>query len=397
MKKRNIIYRAISFAACCILTFTFLSANVTLLSENVSAANSSQIQTLEDSLSKIQNERKKLQSSLNSTVSSKNSKMQEKRQLDSEISVLNQEISTTENLISQYTQQISDKEIEVEQLKEECEKQQKLFDEMVRMSFEYGDDSYLEMIFGTKSFSDFLSRLDLISYHLSYNDNILKDMDKAQTALDETVSSLKASKSNLEMYTSQKEELKKSLEQKSAKAEDTISALLSDQKELEKAIKESEDAKKQLQSEIEALYRELGGQNSEYSGGDFIWPLPSNYKTISSGYGYRTNPLSHKKEFHNGIDLPAPKGTNIRTVAAGTVVKATWYGGFGNCVIINHGGGIMSLYGHCNSLNVKNGQYVNQGDVIAFVGTSGYSTGNHLHLTIYKNGNHVSPLNYVKK
>ena len=96
------------------------------------------------------------------------------------------------------------------------------------------------------------------------------------------------------------------------------------------------------------------------------------------------------------MDIAAPKGTNIYAAADGTVVKCEWYGGYGNCVIINHGGGIMTLYGHCNSLNVKNGQSVKAGDVIAYVGTTGQSTGYHLHFTVYEGKTAVNPWNYLK-
>ena len=127
--------------------------------------------------------------------------------------------------------------------------------------------------------------------------------------------------------------------------------------------------------------------------GKYVWPCPS-YSRISSGYGNRTCPF-HGKEFHDGVDLAAASGAPILAFGPGTVTKSGWYGGYGNYISIDHGGGLMSFYGHASALYVKQGAKVTAGQKIAAVGTTGSSTGCHLHFGMHKNGSSVNPLNYV--
>lgn len=353
-----------------------------------------QIKNLEKDLAGVRNERSAAQQALNRAKSGKSAQIALKEQYDREIVAIDEQLRTTDALIEQYELSISETQQNIEELVAEQGSQQELFDEMVRMSFEYGSDSYLELLFGAEDFSDFLSRIDLISYHLSYNRSVIEKMKEVEDNLHTNEENLRSSKENLENYKQSKETLREEFETKSAESTALISRLADDEAEAAAALKIIQESEKKLQSDIEALTRELNS-TSTYSGGKFKWPLATS-GTNTSGWEWRTNPITKKKEFHNGLDIAAPKGTNIYAAADGTVVKCEWYGGYGNCVIINHGGGVMTLYGHCNSLNVKNGQSVKAGDVIAYVGTTGQSTGYHLHFTVYEGKTAVNPWNYLK-
>ena len=149
------------------------------------------------------------------------------------------------------------------------------------------------------------------------------------------------------------------------------------------------------------LYQIALRDKGEYTGGKMLFPLPlAAYKRMSSKYGYRTHPVTGKKmSFHTGVDFPAASGTKIFAANSGTVILAKYYGGYGNCVMINHGGGIVTLYAHMKSSPpVKVGQKVTIGDVVGYVGTTGSSTGNHLHFEVRVNGQHVDPIEkgYIK-
>lgn len=355
-----------------------------------------QIRSLESNLSKIEKERSAAQKALNTAKSNKNNQLALKKQYDNEIVSLEALILTTEELIKQYDLSIEQANAEIAELELQLEEQELAFEDMIRMSFMYGNDNYLQMIFDSGSFSDLLSRLDMVSYLLSYNQNVIDGMIKTEEQLRTSTDNLQTSKDNLTKYIESKETLKNDLDKKSAEAQSLINSFLADEESAAKALKEIEASKKQLEEDIAALAKQYNKTGETYKGGVFIWPVDQKQST-SSGWEWRTNPISKKREFHNGLDIPAPRGTKIFAASGGTVVKAAWYGGYGNCVIVNHGGGVMTLYGHCNSLNVKEGQSVKQGDTIAFVGSTGYSTGNHLHFTVYENGNTaVNPWNYLK-
>lgn len=373
--------------------FTF-EKNVAYAANDQSIA--TQIRSLESDLSKIEKERSAAQKALNAARSNKNNQLALKRQYDNEIVSLESLILTTEELISQYDLSIAESNEKIATLEAQLNEQELAFEDMIRMSFMYGNDNYLQMIFDSGSFSDLLSRLDMVSYLLSYNQNVIDGMIETEQQLRTTNDNLQLSKDNLTKYMESKESLKKEYDEKSNEAQSLINSLADDEAAAAKALKEIEASKKQLEDDIAELAKQYNKKGEKYTGGEFIWPVDQKPGT-SSGWEWRINPISKKREFHNGLDIPAPRGTKIFAASGGTVVKAAWYGGYGNCVIVNHGGGVMTLYGHCNKLNVKEGQSVKQGDTIAFVGSTGYSTGNHLHFTVYENGNTaVNPWNYLK-
>jgi murein DD-endopeptidase MepM/ murein hydrolase activator NlpD len=149
-------------------------------------------------------------------------------------------------------------------------------------------------------------------------------------------------------------------------------------------------------AEIESQLQKIQKNSTvKYVAGGFTWPTPGYYR-INSPFGYRIHPIFHTRKLHTGLDIGASYGTAIRATHSGVVAMAGWYGGYGKAVIIDHGNGMASLYGHCSSLNVVVNQKVSAGDIIAYVGSTGNSTGPHLHFEIRQNGTPVNPFNYVK-
>ena len=292
------------------------------------------------------------------------------------------------------------------------------------------------MLVGAEDFRDFLSRLDYLGYHLKSSSDVLDELDTTYKQLVETTEIYESSLTAIDEYRASSEELQRELEVKKTDAEAALALLDDREKEelenlakyqadreatnreianLSAELKKIEDEEKR-KAEEERKRREEEKKKNNNSGTKtdnsstaqasataasavgFAWPL-SGYNTpssayISSGFGTRTNPITFKSEFHNGVDLPAPKGTPIYAPADGTVSSSGVKGGYGNCVVISHGGGIVTLYGHCDSLCVSAGQKVKKGDLIARVGTSGQSTGIHLHYTIYEGGTAVNPMTY---
>ena len=161
-------------------------------------------------------------------------------------------------------------------------------------------------------------------------------------------------------------------------------------------LEDLEAESKALNSEIQRLQAEQAAKNgtSTKAPGAYVWPCPSS-RTITSNYGYRVHPVTGAKKLHSGMDIGASYGAAVVAAASGTVIMSKYYGGYGNCIIIDHGGGVSTLYGHMSSLVAKTGQTVSAGETIGKVGSTGVSTGNHLHFEVRINGSTVNPANYV--
>ena len=212
-----------------------------------------------------------------------------------------------------------------------------------------------------------------------------EDATEAAEAAVETMSEAEAAVETVsEDVMSEAEEAATEAEEAATEAEEAAA-----QAAYEEAKKARDDAQEELRKEFAAS----GGLDG-FVGGDWMWPVPTN-TYISSGYGYRN--IFGYREFHTGIDIPAPEKTPIKATNSGVVTVASYQStGYGNRIIVDHGGGYKSLYAHCHSLAVKVGDYVVQGDTIAYVGSTGLSTGNHLHFEIRVNDQYVDPTPYVR-
>ena len=241
--------------------------------------------------------------------------------------------------------------------------------------------------------------MDFIVYHFRANNNVLERLSETKASLEKTREEQKNSKDESVVYKSQLEQDKKEYDAKIAEANQKKTQYMADAANAESLYKKKLAETNAINAEIKALYEEqkknnTASSNAAYSG-TMGYPLPSSYTTVSSGFITRTSPISGKTENHNGLDLPAPRGTSIYAADAGKVVIARHSSSWGNYVTIDHGGGMMTLYAHASSLNVTVGQTVKKGDTIAYVGSTGWSTGNHLHFTVYKNGVAVNPASYI--
>ena len=314
--------------------------------------------------------------------------------IDKQISETEDEIIFIENQIEQTKADIALKEEELKKAEEDYIKYKDIFLKRARVMYENSGIKYLEILFGAKDFSDFLSKLEMISQLMEYDKGIL-------IRLDETKKKIESSKEELENILVRQEENAKTLEQRKASLDATLEAK---QKLLDSAKKDAEKYKaiyEAAEAEEEAMIRANKKNLSyeanpvKYTGGKFEWPVPG-VKRITSEYGYRIHPVYKTKKFHTGIDIGAGYGLNIVSSADGIVTLATTNGGYGKCIIINHGSGITTLYGHCSTLLVSQGEKVTRGQVIAKVGSTGVSTGPHLHYEVRVNGSTVNPLQYVK-
>lgn len=320
---------------------------------------------LQQELQGVQNEKKEVSNKLAQTKESIDT-------LNKKVSSLNSEISAANNKISKTEAEIAEKQKDME------EREDGLNERLVVM-YKNGSVGYIDVLLGSKSISEFISNLEMIQKIYKNDMKVLKTLEKEAEELERI-----------------KEELQKEKDSLSAKKEE----LAKEQAELDSLKSELEAKEDELLAEAEALTSKIQSMTSpdtEYQGtGKWVWPAPASHY-LTSYFGWRKHPVHGSWKYHSGIDIAAGAGTNVLAAAPGTVILSSWHGGYGECIIIDHGGGITSLYGHMTggSRKVSVGSKVNAGQVIGLVGSTGISTGPHLHFEVRENGQVVEPLNYV--
>jgi len=313
------------------------------------------------------------------------------QELDSKLEIAEKNLEVVENQLCELEGKIAITQRELDRAIEEAEAQRELLHKRVRVMYQNGSTSYLAVLLDATSFSDFISRLDLMRKIINYDVNLLKERITYKDIID-------SKKQQLEMEQQQKEELKNEIVQKKEEVELTkeekekiLKDLNMDIKELERQLDKLLEDSANIQKEIVKLQ-----SSGDYIGGEMAWPSPG-YTRITSPYGNRVHPILKTKRMHTGVDIAVPSGSDIVAANAGKVILAKYYGGYGNTVIIDHGGKISTLYAHNSKLLVKEGDIVARGDVIAKSGSTGLSTGPHLHFEVRINGNHTDPMPYITK
>lgn len=325
-------------------------------------------------------------------------------QLDSQLEQIEAKIEELNLLIGEKEAEIADIELELAQAIETEKTQYEAMKLRIQFMYEQGNSNYLSMLFEAENFSDMLNKADYIEQISAY------DRDK----LDEyaaTTAFVRVCKEELEVQKSLLDEAKAGVlvEQENVEgliAEKTaqIVAFQSDISNKEAAIQEYEEDLAMQNEIISALEAQVIEEKKEilaengivltYDGGKMTWPCPS-YTRISSEYGYRIHPTLGVNKFHNGVDMAAPKGTKILAACSGEVVAASYNSSMGNYVMMNHGNGVYTVYMHASKLCVSVGDIVLEGEKIAEVGSTGRSTGPHLHFSVRKNGQYVNPMDYL--
>ena len=360
-------------------------------------ASDATMQKLENQLSSIKKEISALQTKINATKNNKAEALQNKAYLDNQIKLTHDNIEVTIKLIDGLSEDIEKKIVEINDKQSEYDKKLDNFKKRLRINREEGEISYLDMLLGSSGLADFFGELDRIGVMIEYDNKVMENIVVEKEELE-------GQKAEYEAALSRQLELKAELEQAeldlARQAEESasyINTLIANQAEYEKALKKKEEERAKINKELDDYAKLLAEQNTKYIGGEFMWPVPTKYTYVSSEYAWRNNPLSGRRELHNGIDIPVAFGTDIYASNAGTVVKSTWHNSYGYYVMIDHGGGYATLYAHNSKLLVSVGDYVERGQVIAKAGSTGDSTGNHCHFSMYENGATINPRKYFPK
>ena len=387
---------------------------VLLLASMVSApvygATKKDVENAKSKISSLEEEKKKTEAAIKELETLKSDTEKYVRSLDAQLDSLDSELSRLENDISAKTKSIEETGVRLEEAGETERQQYESMKLRIKYMYEKGDSSFLDLLLQSESMSELLNRAEYIQKISEYDRKMLDEYVAVKESIARDKAQLETEKTELVALQEKTEAKQASVEalvnEKTAelqKVNSQIGAKTAEAEAYEKDIKAQEDQIKKIEAELKRQEEEAkkkaeaaGKTYNTVSLGNisFIWPCPASSR-ITSSFGDRESPTAGASTNHKGIDIGAPTGSNIVAAAGGTVTISTYSYSAGNYVMINHGGGVSTVYMHCSKLLVSVGDTVKKGDVIAKVGSTGYSTGPHLHFGIRQNGTYVNPSKYV--
>ncbi len=305
------------------------------------------------------------------------------------------ELTSADIQLQVASKQLAETTQQLEETQKKLDSRKTSFKERLRATYVNGQVTMLDVFFEANSMDDFLSRFYYLEQIMNYDMNTLDTIEETKSQVEEKKAQQEEKKTTLKALKQSKEDALAELASQQKEKANLVAAAEQDKATAQKAYDEMEAESKAIAAQIKKIQAELAKKNAPVYKGAYLWPLDGYYK-VTSDYGMRWHPILKKYKKHTGIDISAPKGTPIMAAGDGTVIIAQYNSAYGNMVIIDHGGGISTLYGHLSSIGVSVGQSVKKGDTIGKVGSTGWSTGNHLHFEVRKNGSDVSPWNYVK-
>ena len=346
-----------------------------------------------DDYEQAQKELNAIEAQLNTIKDTKLKQQQEQKNAQTQVNLVKGQIASLNEQIEETSEKLAEKQEELDKKKEDIKETDELFKSKLKAMYIRRNGNMVATALAVDTFSEMLTAVNTLTNISIADTALLEKLDKEKKEIEKVEAEIEAELEALEESRAKQQnkqtELAGLLQKVNQQLTETAAQEAAAQVAYEDAKKKRDDAAEELEKEFAA-----NGDLDSYVGGTWRWPVPTN-RYVSSHYGYRN--IFGYREFHTGIDIPAGYGTNIIASNSGFVTTATYSNsGYGNRVIIDHGGGYKTLYAHCSSLNVKVGDFVAQGDVIAFVGSTGLSTGNHLHFEIRENGSTIDPYPYIK-
>ena len=359
----------------------------------VSAADANVAQKQEE-LKALEKKQKELLNKINGLSKEQKETAAYKADLDSLLSTVSSKIDAANALIAELEARIEETEKDIKAHEEKIAETKEKFKERMRANHEAGTENYFSILIGAENIGDFLSRAERVKALMEYDKNLqLQYEEETKTLIAERDSLVESKKLQESTLTKLKSDQAES-ERLAKEAQNYINSLQADKAKYQAEYNKAKAAEKALDAEIEALLQDRLNQNSQQvtATGDFMWPLPTNKGYISCRYGGKDpNGAPHYAVDVAGIGHGCP----IYASNSGTVVKAEWHYSYGYYVLIDHGGGKSTLYAHCSGLAVRAGQNVTKGQTISYAGSTGFSTGVHLHFEFRVNGKRVNALNYM--
>lgn len=369
-----------------VLTVVFISQVLIPVSANELDRLRREQETINRNMKQQEEKIKETQKEINSVSGDINQLERSMEQVEQEINALNKRLTETEK-------KVLETEAELRDAEERFDQRTDVLAARLREIFINGQVNYVEVLLQSTSINDLLTRMVLMEKLMEQDMVLLDEIEAERIAIEEKKMVLEEKKAEISEIKLATEKKQQELLAKKRERQQWLASLQSDREVLAKALDELEDLSNQVAEKIRAEQ----AKNSKGEGivGIANWPTPG-YNRVSSEYGMRLHPVLNTRRMHTGIDIAAPRGANIVAVDYGRVIYADWLGGYGKTIIIDHGKEISTLYAHQNDLLVKVGDEVTRGQVIGKVGSTGQSTGPHLHFEVRKGGSHINPWPYLK-
>lgn len=382
---------------CVLLAAVLLVPLPVAVAPDAKAVTQAEIDNLKASAGDLDKQKAELQKQLKAIAADKNKAMDQKELLEQQIDVIQAEISNINQQITKYDELITQAQTGIAQTEQEEAQLYELFCQRVRYMEEEGDVNYWAILFNASSFSDLLDRLIMVDEIMEYDNAVMDSLIATRKQLQENKDQLEQARTEQQAAKDRQVTARKELESRESEVDKLLAQINKEKSQVEHSVKELEALAKQMDAEIARKQKELAAQLAAQgkqitSEKGYKWPL-TDYTNLSSLYAGRIDPFTGKKATHSGIDVPAPKGVKILSAKSGVVLTSAYNsGGYGNYVVVDHGNGDTTLYAHMSSRSVKAGDVVKQGQVLGLVGTTGRSTGNHLHYEIRENNVRIDPV-----
>ena len=394
----------------CIITIIFLiSFSINVFSNNeISNQISNQLLetnstneitnvTLEEQVQQVQSQIKESNDRLEYVEGELSATLQKVQDLDDSIKQYEEEYNILNNQVIEIENQIKESEEKLKQTEEEYNRKENLLKKRTVALYEQGETTYLDVLLKSNSILEFLSNYYLLEQIIEFDNDLLEELEQTKSEIMLEKAKQEKQEETLQMAKTNANRMKVLMENNKILQESYVLQLSEEEKQLNQKIEEFKAQEADLERQIQEAILQSGGYEVQYTGGLMIWPIAKSGTYITSGYGNRLHPIQGVYKYHSGLDIGnAGYGAPIVAAMDGVVTYASEMSGYGNCVMINHGNGIITLYGHGQDIIAKVGDQVKQGDLIMTVGSTGNSTGPHLHFEVRVNGTSVNPLNYLQ-
>ena len=348
---------------------------------------------LEDQLADLQRQAEEQRAKTNEASAKVENVSERLRQIQEELRVATAEYREVKGQLDSVEDKISDNTELLQKTEADLKVKNKKLQQRVRDIYINGQISYVDVLFGAKDFADLMTRMDVLKRIIKHDYDLIMKVKEEKATVENTRAQLEKDKAEAEVLVTDAQAKKAKVEDKESEQQVLLDQAIYDRDTSERMYEEIMAASQEVANMIRRSQMSSAGYSGAPAGaGGMIWPISG---PITSEFGWRTHPIFGTARFHSGLDIGGDYGMPIYAAAGGTVIYAGWISGYGNAVIIDHGGGVTTLYGHNDSLNVSEGENVAQGQVIAMCGSTGNSTGPHCHFEVRENGEPVSPYGYL--